>query len=367
MIDEKGSSFLFIIVVAIILSLIVGSLITGAFAMTVRTVVGTDLSCPTFCAVQADIEEYSMADIMLPSVLPFIEESSDGIAHKVADWIIQPEGLGCYCGVKERSGRYIHFHTGPPGERSIRELHLTDQDPHIHLDYHVGDSDGNTLFDHSFDKSNCEEDINSLKEVQYYQDVGCVIVVNSDGGYCSIHVIGEGSVIENNIGESIQDQVEIRETLTTNYDENDPISFFEIGDRYNVPRFVHEEGDILTYTIGGQPYQHDSQRMLLRDYDEYLGAKFALYAPVVCRTSVAEGQEVQTKLDEKCREQCKEDRKIFLSSACHDIPREGYKPLRDEHHEEDTFCEKEGKGPYCRCMHEIRYYWEVDEDYSREN
>ncbi len=365
MIDEKGGSLLLIIVVGIILSLIVGSLMTGAFSVVVRTVIGTDLSCPTFCAVQADIEEYSMADIMLPSILPFIEESSEATAHKIADWIIQPEGLGCYCGVKARSGRYIHFHTGSPGERYIRELHLTDQDPHIHLDYHVSDSDGNTLFDHSFDKSSCEEDISNIEEVQYYQTVGCVIVVNSEGGYCSIHVIGEGSVIENNIGESIHDQVEIKETLTTNYEDNDPISFFKIGDRYSVPRFAYGTGDVLTYTIGTQPYQHDSQRMLLRDYDEYLGAKFALYAPVVCRASTREGQDTQTELDEKCRKQCKEDDKIFFSSACQDIPREGYDMLRDEYRE-DTLCEKDDEGPYCRCVHEKRYYWEVDEDYSRE-
>ncbi len=373
MIGKKGSNLMLIVIVGLITTILVAGIITGAFGRVAVAVLGRDMACPTFCAYQADIEEYSGWDFMLPSHIDlighltdkeYIKDSSGAAANMIADMLIQPEGLGCYCGVQERSGKYIHIYTRGAGSNggwdgNIGEFHLTDQNPEKHLKYDVSDVDGESLFRHkvSSAEDDCAEAVEEMEDVGSFSGLdnypACVILSTDSGGDCSLWTFQENFTIKNERGKTLEGQAKSyqEESDDFNYNvhgewQNDLVSSLEVGDT------VENRGGT----------RHPSQRLLLRNYLEG-DSPFEFFAPVVCRTTTREGREAETRFDDACRRYCEDEEEVFWSSACLVAPRQGYQMLDEEYYEE-PLCEEPDESPYCLCMEGKEYYWEVDEEYE---
>ncbi len=375
------------IVVALIITLLAATAMVGIFPGIMGALSETDYACPAFCGLQAEIEQYDVYDVVFPSVLSYIGadigETSEAIANILADELIQPKALGCYCGVESREGKYIHFHTDGEFDEgsdnhedvSIREFHLTDQDPSIHLQYDITDSDGNFLFKHSpieylpgeidsdiYDAfldtleqemtEGCEEAIDHTEAedmgINYLEDFddqeGCVIL--STGEHCQIWIFNETTRLTNEGGKTIEDMGDVLHVFSKHgVDEKlsypvDPVSNLAINDK------------VVVY--GG--HRHESQRMLLQNYrdGEY---PFNIYPPIVCNSTIQDHRKASIEMDEACLEYCKDEGKVFWSSDCHEFAKEGYTQLEEEYYT-GSLCPWPDE-PHCMCVSGKEYQWET--------
>lgn len=150
------------------------------------------------------------------------------VINKAKEWAApEPESMGCYCGVNEGGGKYLHVKFDPNAEE-IWEFHFTEQDPSLHNEYSVPDTIAHG--------SDC--DIDETWD-QYRNSSSCLIFsVEEDGDAddkCELYNVTPGTKITGQIGENIKSEIvdsgEI-ESLERTFDSNDenPLQDVRFGD-----------------------------------------------------------------------------------------------------------------------------------------
>ena len=342
--NNKGGLPMLVFIIAIIMFLLTGAMYAGIMEPIFAAFSGFDTmdrACNQFCDIQTDVEGYSSWQVANPfDRISISERALDGLKSN-----IDPKAMGCYCGVSERSGKYIHMHGHDDGR--LEEFHITEQNPKIHLDYVVGDDDATGDFDHSGDVEECEEwlddEFTGLADLENYE--GCIIFsIHDTDEQCTIRGYEEGSVLLNKEGSKLANPViGSSESLGTSVRGN-PLQL-EIGQEVTV------EGDRPNY-----------QRILMQRY--WKGTHpLELYAPVVCKSENVE-QDPKTEFDEACAEYCGDKEMGFWASRCSDTALRDYDELPEEYRNGEEFCPEDLERPYCQCVVEKEYYWQVDEDYE---
>lgn len=394
--NGKGETLMLLLIVGIILTVASGVFVIISFAQITGTMGNLDLSCPTFCSIQADIEEYGVLDVMFPSFIPLVEESSDAAVDQMLDFLARPEGLGCYCGVQERSGKYIHVSS--QDENKINEFHLTDQNPNTHLIFHLTDSNDDLVVTHRLgppnpsttlegekvrkvvlqkaiekckDALDSNDDFHSLQDLEYYE--GCVIfsVLGNDKGAegCAIYGFDRGVALTNEMEESIWSEVkdENKTIIAENNAETNPIKDLPVGDKATMEKKVkieksveHDPVQTFETSLKMKPYQ----RLLLQNYRK--GERvFGFHAPVVCRGSTREEKEAGTPMQTACKQYCENKSEVFVTTKCLESMRGQYEMLDEEYRSEEIeLCPEGNQEPYCRCSGKTNYKWEVEEGYE---
>ncbi len=418
-IKNKGAKVMLIIVVAVILTVIAGVFVIGIFYQVSSHMGGMDMTCPTFCAVQSEIEEYGVLDVALPSFIPFVRDSSGAAMNMMADFLIRDQAMQCYCGVEEQSGKYIHVHNWD--ENVIGEFHITDQNPEIHLQYHVIDTDGNVIISHRDDRYGAYEVIcnkaleqsdgfETLRDLEFYD--GCVMfsvntnqngedlylpnigeVLISTG--CRIYGFNENTTISNEmkgqsiwgsvdgenkelLGEATIDEVadDLSEKLVEENDEIKNVEYEEDDDEIHITfqkgdldetaevDVSNKEWDVVRDLEVGEEVamegKNPEQRMLLQEYREGVHT-YGFYAPVTCVGSTREDNEdTETPLDKMCRMYCEDQEEVFVDASCMETMRGQYERLGEEYrHEDMNLCPRTDEKPYCICEGQIHFQWEI--------
>ncbi|MFP4232833.1 MAG: hypothetical protein ACLFQ8_01310 [Candidatus Aenigmatarchaeota archaeon] len=368
---KKGmSGAMLIIVFVIIIIIITGSLGGKIIGRVGNQIIGKDVVCPTYCDIQASIEGHSfLKDRVWEGLVSGVSRGkwgnpvgTDTIAQeRIADFAIDVESAGCYCGVSDRQGKYIHSYVRDGNDDNLGEFHLTDQHPGKHLEYELIDSEGDMIYTHSSGgetKGACKDaldevgqnEVNSLSNLDSHE--GCVIFSTFESGRCALWNFEEGTVLWNKEGSTLSEMGDVRWMASDSGDDiqidGDPVSDFAIG-----------KGVDIKIPNSKRRFQ----LMLLRRYWEGTHP-FELYAPVVCSSKERDSREGGTELDAACADQCSAKDEIIWSSGCFeqkDAPR-GYEKIDSE----EEFCEEEAGEAWCLCLAEKEYYWEVDEEYQSE-
>lgn len=367
-----GMLIIVFVIIIMIISAVLGSGIIGEVA---GMAIGKDAACPTYCDIQSGIQGYSFwADRVGQGLIKVFTLGKYGnvigtgeiASEKLMDYAINPEAMGCFCGVSEREGKYIHSHFRDE-DGNFAEFHITKDHPGIHLMYNLleseGDNDENIIYTHRVNedggKEACKEalenanvdQLNSLSDLEDYP--ACIIFSTTQSGECALWEFNESSALWNKEGETIKSIGE-GELLGSSKGENvnidgDPVYSLPIGN----PVDVH---------IG--ELRRKFQLLLLKRYWEGTHP-FELHAPVVCQASEKEGRKSGAELDEACAEQCQESDQILWGSGCF---KKGEAPLNYEMLEtdEEKFCEEEGGEAMCLCVAETEYTWKVDGEYKPE-
>ncbi|MFP4116924.1 MAG: hypothetical protein ACLFQ8_01320 [Candidatus Aenigmatarchaeota archaeon] len=346
-------------VIAIVMFLLSGVLYAGVMEPIFAAFAGFDTmdrACNKFCSIQTDVEGLSGWNIIgIGDDQWWGRKTTFEVALDKLKQNIDPKAMGCYCGVSERSGKYIHIH-GNADDGTVKEFHITDQNPKLHLQYYANKkaaaefdhADGNRQTD---GLENCKDEMEDSDEFTGLEDLGeyegCVIVSMKDGSEsCTIYGAQEGSALWNKEGESLSSMIHLKPNsrrLTSGTDNN-PLQL-EIGQQVEV------KGDKPAF-----------QKILLRQYWE--GERpFDLYAPVVCKSESVE-QDPETEFDKACAEYCSEEDMGFWQSKCSDTALRDYDELPEKYTKEEDFCPDEFESPYCQCVVEKEYYWQVDEEYE---
>ena len=318
--NEKGSMFMLIVVVGIVIILITGTLASGLLGGLMMHLIGEELICTAYCHAQSTVEEVKGYHF-LPGTwgdpfssawdtagnwggeVPILghiggaftgaarglffggRSSTEAVRDRGLDMFVNPKEMGCYCGIMGMTGdigqiqtygkgKYIHMYSWDFDW--IGEFHLTPENPVQHLQSHIIDSGGDPIFSHTGAgdiKDNevqgksldaCKEAAGGLEELLKLEEYsGCVIfsVMADPSGdvpkYCSIYGFEEGTVLNNEISGTIADKAQYEDHKS--YQDalsDDPIKNTEIGD---------------TITAGPQwegfiDYHRPSQRMLLKEY-----------------------------------------------------------------------------------------------------
>ncbi|MFP4116923.1 MAG: hypothetical protein ACLFQ8_01315 [Candidatus Aenigmatarchaeota archaeon] len=353
--NKKGIGAM--VLVVIILALLGVTVILDIFWMMVEPIFMNTYGCDIYCNIHHEAEDYSRW-AWWPSWLGGSVSWSDIIIDKARAGMAKPAAAGCYCGVDQRNGKYMHVHTAG-GPENIYEFHLTKQNPAMHLKYKA------TGFDHTGGFDACEEiieeeDKEDLGGFSGIQDAEACLIVSvqkdNDGNYnCAVWKAGEGSVLNNSEG-SIEDTLQ---------------GYERYGDDFDGPVEDIEIGDSVSFSGG-----HSSQRMLLQNVSEE-STEFRFAAPVVCKSDGRNEEEADSMVDKACRDYCNDEEEIFWGSTCSETPVENYDLLPEEYRKSEDLCpetqartnrqEKASEeDPYCSCKAEKRYYWEVDEEYEPE-
>ncbi len=348
------------ILVVIILALIGITTVLSVFWAVLEPLFVQTIGCDIYCDIHRETAEYGYW-AMWPSWLGGSVSWSEIIINSARASLSRPAAMGCYCGISERYGKYIHVKTTEKPEY-IKEFHLTDQNPGIHLAYTA------TGFDHTGGLNECENivdnEFDGFGGLEKYE--ACIIVSvrrveeDEDNYECAIWTAEEGSVLINEEGKTTESMLVKSERYSYGLNRGDDvIASAEV---------LNEIG-----LSGG----HASQRMLLQNVSEGDG-KFKFAAPVVCKMDGREEEETDSDLDAACRNYCNDKGEIFWNSMCSDMPAENYDLLPEDYRNDEKLCPEidpyigqdiremaEGDGnPYCQCKAEKEYYWEVDEEYD---
>lgn len=340
------------LVVIIILALIAASVTFNIFFTMTDAFLTNTFGCDTYCQIHEESQEYGTL-AWWPGWLGGSMSWSDLIREEVRGLMARPAAAGCFCGVSERSGKYMHVKTLNRAE-TISEFHLTKQNPGVHLKYTA------TGFDHRGGLDECKEivgdELDGFGELDQREACVIVSVQENDNDKCAIWEAEEGSLLVNLEG------INIEETLIDSSmygdDFDDPVEDLDIG---------------ASVGLSGA---HPSQWMLLEKSSEGTG-KLNFSAPVVCKSSGRNEAEADSELDEACRDYCNDQGMLFWTSTCSNSPIQNYDLLPEEYKEDGKLCskaetaqssttkEKDGE-LYCHCKAENKYYWEVDEEYEPE-
>ncbi|GEM_PF-2647591 len=345
MINQKGASVVALFVIIIIM--VSAWVLIQSIGPITRASMETEVSCPLFCDIHSGVEEYSRW-AWWPGWLGGSVSWSDIFTNELRKNMVEPKSMGCYCGVQEERGKFIHFQGTTS---SLYEFHMTDQDPLMHLrmkadPFDHRPSDESTVESCRLVVENYGEqfsppvyDPTDLHKVQ-----GCIIVSESPG--CAVWVFGEGFSIrrdsENSIWEQAQEQERDIEAFSIDRGE-DPVSDLNIGE-----------------TIHVSSSKDPSQRMLLREYESG-DRDFNLSTSVVCKSIETAKTMPTDQLDRACNEYCSDKGLFFLNSACLQEKRRGYNTLPEEYIEQERsdLCPETGELPFCLCAGEKEYYWET--------
>ena len=425
--DQIGASTLIMIIAGVIIILIAGSFATVLMSRIAQDVLGQSVMCDTFCEMQSTVKEVTTLDMIpspgltgtlgyiaigavIGSVVPgigtavgaavgaivgvaiaavqhfasWLGRDDEDVARDLAiDYLVRPEGMGCYCGVSDARGKYIHFLTpGPSSTRPhVAEFHLTDQTPEKHLQEEIIDTDGNTIFKHGGygQKSNCEDELSKIDELdngEYLVELdiypGCIILSTTDDN-CAIWAFNETFAITNEEGKSIREQAEEQDKIifASTIRSDDPVNSLGIAEE------IEASG------------RHESQRMLLEHYEEGIHP-FQVHVPVVCKSEERTERRVQDPLDRACREQCHDGNALLWASRCFEEPEDAGEtyysleedflpeeyddtrdlcPMEDEDNGDEDGGEDENNNedrgyPFCLCNTPRSYSWELDEEYA---
>ena len=350
MLKKKGVGAM--VVVVIILSLIGVTVLLNIFWTIAEPLFINTFGCDIYCNIHREAEGYSTL-AWWPGWLGGSVTWSDIIIDSVRAGMARPAAAGCYCGVAEREGKYMHIRTTKE-PHNINEFHLTQQNPGYHLNYTA------TGFDHSGGREDCEEvadqNFDGFSGMVYTEACFMISVQEQNGDYdCRVWKAGEGSVLKNEDGETVESMLVNDENHGDNF--NDPVEELEIGE------------DV------GLSGPHPSQRMLIQNVSEE-STEFRLAAPVICKTDGREERSADSELDKACRDYCSDEGQIFWHSTCSETPVEEYDLLPEEYRGDEDLCPElgshedrqleRGGDPYCRCKAEEEYFWQVDEDYDPE-
>ncbi len=336
-----------IFVVAIIVFLLSGALYAGVMEPIFAAFAGFDVmdrACPMFCDIQTDVEGLTGWDIIKFWDRSTLSETSLDKLKQTID----PKAMGCYCGVSERSGKYIHIY-GDAVENRIEEFHITEQNPAVHLKYKATDS-ARAEFDHTGGLKDCEDRIEEangftgLEDLEDYE--GCIIFsINDETENCVLRGYEEGSALWNKKGHNLVLPMTGSSESIGDADQDSPITI-NIGE-----------------TIKIENNRPNHQRILLRRY--WKGKQpFELYAPVVCMSETI-AQDPETEFDQACAKYCGDQEMAFWSSGCSDTVHRDFDELPGDYIDEgQDFCPEENEEPMCSCVVEKEYFWNVDEDYK---
>ncbi len=345
MIDQKGASVKALFVIIIVM---VGAwVLIQSIGPITKAAMGTEVSCPLFCDIQSGIEDYSRW-AWWPGWLGGSVSWSDIFKNELRRNMVAPKSMGCYCGVQEERGKFIHFQGSTS---SIREFHMTNQDPLVHLSLEAGPFDHrptssqirnmcrSIIEDYGEEFSPPVYDQSDLNRVQ-----ACMIVSESPG--CAIWRFEEGFVIRRDSDDSIWEQAQ---------EQGKDIGFFS---------FNRDEDPVSDLSIGETVYvsgsKDPSQRMLLQKYESG-DQDFNLSASVVCKSVRMDESMPTNELDRACNEYCSDENLFFMNSNCLEERRGGYDILPEEYIENgrDKLCPEGRELPFCLCAGEKDYYWET--------
>ncbi|GEM_PF-5889615 len=342
------------VVFVLFMVLAAGVLAFLAFEEVAGALLTVEVACPQFCELHYEGAEDYPRRAWVPGWLPGSDVSwSDIITNefdKLKENMAEPESMGCFCGVEETTGKYIHLQGT---EEKIEEFHLTDDNPGFHL---ASEADE---FDHTGALEACEKVIDnegmqfepvahSLEDLRYEQS--CTIISEDGNGGCIIWRFDEGFVVEGSEGTFWEEAEE--QDRTVGYHASgrnraeDPVYSLEFGDEVDMGE------------------KHFSQRMLLENFEEGEDREFNLSSPIVCRTTQREEMAVRDELDRLCKDYCKDEHRFFWGSRCYDGSPGDYERLPEEYKEgvpeEVSLCPEAGEEPQCLCVDRREYYWEVD-------
>ncbi|GEM_PF-1750752 len=427
---EKGSATMLIVIAGLIMILLAGTLATGILGRVAQDLLGESVMCETYCAMQSEVREVGTLDWVsedqgmkvgggigvaagaaigaavgsaifpgpgtvigggLGAAAGLISGAGLGIAlgsseeeaqrarrDAAIDYLVRPEGMGCYCGTEEERGEYMHIYSrfdGGMDDGSLGEFHLTSDNPVIHLQDDIIDTDGDYIFKHSGGLEECNgtvqdpiqgEEMEGLYYTEFYE--GCTMISVLDGGDdCAVWGFEDEFTITNEVGKTIWEQAEEQEKddLVTGFKENDPVYSLEIGEEFEI--------------YGGA--RHESQRMLLEHYQDGTH-EFYLHEPIVCLSQEIEARPPRDPLEIACQEQCDDQDKLSWVSGCFEEREdagERYEELEEEYLPEEydetqELCpiepdeddeengEVEYGYPFCLCGATHTYHWVVDEE-----
>ncbi len=370
MVEKKGK---IVLVRKIITALIVGVLVLTVINSMAEALSMWEVGCDKFCSLHVETADYPWY-AWVPSWVPGSDVSWSEIlrdqAKQLRNNMADPESQGCYCGVAEGTGRFIHLQGGIRGQDEdpkVREFHLTD-DP---MDAHLGMELPNWDFDHTGALGRCREVVAEYGKVDFNPQVNtipelerassCIIVSEweeRDG--CSIWQFEEGFEIDEDAeGDTIEEQALEQEKLVN-------VSMVaDDEDEWN--KDVDLVSALEFGTAIDQGDEHASQRMLLQHPDLDVGL-FRIPAPIACRSRGLEERKITHMLDKACKEHCEDEELFYMGSDCVEEPRGVYEPVPVEYIEEyglEGFCD-EGY-PHCICRGETQYYWESDHEFIHDS
>lgn len=145
------------------------------------------------------------------------------VVNKAKEWAVpQPSSVGCYCGVSEKSGKYLHAKMDPDNGE-VWEFHLTGQPPSVHNEYSVPDT-----IDHH---SDC--DIDESWD-QYTNSSSCLIFSvkeKSGDDKCSLINVSTGTSITGEIDTTVKEEIGNENWEIIKGSDDHPLDGIAFGDK----------------------------------------------------------------------------------------------------------------------------------------